>query len=333
MDSRGCLDETVTIYETESPMTLPVKMVAPSDKRSGIWRSGIIQVMVTRACDLACHHCSQGSNLAGKPVMMSAEEFDRACSSLAGYFGVVGMFGGNPTMHPQFPELCRIMRERVPYLQRGLWCNNLRGRGADARATFNPRFSNLNVHLDSDAAEEFRRDWPESAPYLKGTHLDSLHGSPWVALKDVVEDEGERWRLIGQCDVNQFWSACLGVVPGRGLRAYFCEIAYAMAALHATALDADDWPDTGLEVVPGWWRQPMAAFEQQVRLHCHSCGIPMRRHGQLAVMGEYEEFSETHRHIARPKVRDRPVQFVQAETLVRSARPATNYLPGTTPGY
>jgi hypothetical protein len=306
-------------------------MVPPSQKRPGTWRGGIIQVHVTRACDLACHHCSQGSNLAGKPVMMSPEQFDQACASLAGYWGVVGMFGGNPTMHPQFPELCRIMRDRIPFLQRGLWCNNLRGRGAIARETFNSRHSNLNVHLDSEAADEFRRDWPESARYLKGEKLDSLHGSPWVAMRDVIEDEEERWRLIGECDINQFWSACLGVIPGRGLRAYFCEIAYAQAALHATADDADDWPDTGLDVMPGWWRQPMAAFEAQVRTHCHSCGIPMRRPGQLAIMGDREEFSETHRYIARPKVRDRVVQFVHVESLARSILPSTEYLPGTTP--
>jgi hypothetical protein len=108
-----------------------------------------------------------------------------------------------------------------------------------------------------------------------------------------------------------------------------------MANLHG---DNPDWagtgqpfPDVGLPVTPGWWRKPMADFEQQVNTCCHHCAVPLRRHGQLAVMGEHEEFSETHRFIARPKVRDRAVQFVQAETLVRTARPATEYLPGTTP--
>lgn len=309
-------------------------MVPPSRKRPSIYRGGIIQIMVTRACDQSCFHCSQGSNLAGKPVMMTPEQFNQACASLAGYWGVVGMFGGNPTMHPQFGELCRIMRDWIPFLQRGLWSNNLRGKGADARATFNPRFSNLNVHLDSEAAAEFRRDWPESAPFVKGTNLDSLHGSPWVAMKDVIEDEEERWRLIGDCDINKYWSALIGVVRGE-LRAFFCEVAYAQAALHE---DNPDWdhtgrpmPDTGLGVVPRWWRAPMAAYEQQVRTHCHACGIPMRRPGQLAIMGSHEEFSETHRYLARTKVKDRDVQFVSVESLVRTDRPSTEYLPGTTP--
>ncbi len=315
-------------------------MVPPSQKRP-CWRGGILQLHVTRACDLACLGCSQGSGLAGKPVVMTPEQFETAVKSLGfgvpgatPYFGVLGVFGGNPAVSPHFEAYCEILRGLVPFEQRGLWCNHPRGKGAVCRITFNPRHSNLNTHMSAEAHAEFSRDWPESIPFLKGLDRDSVHGAPFVAMKDVIADEGQRWSLIPGCDVNRFWSALIGVVPGRGLRAYFCELAYAQAALHAGADDADDWPDTGLEVVPGWWKLPMQNFEAQVRLHCHSCGIPLRRPGQLAIGGAHEEFSETHRAIARPKVRDRPVEFVElGGTLERSERPATNYLPGVTPGY
>lgn len=306
------------------------KMVPPGQRRP-VWRGGIIQIMVTRACDLSCHHCTQGSNLAGKPAMMTVDEFDQALVSLEGYFGVIGVFGGNPALHPQFDKLCERMRARVPFAQRGLWCNHPRGKGGHMRITFNPAHSNLNVHLSAEAHAEFARDWPESTPYLKGLDRDSVHGPPFVAMKDVEPDEGKRWDMIAACDVNQFWSAAIGVVPGRGLRAYFCELAYAQAALHA---DDPEWPDVGTPVEPGWWRRPMASFETQVRQHCHACGIPLRRAGQLAVGGEKEEFSETHRSIARPKARDRAVELVQlGGVAVRPDRPATQYLPGVTPGY
>lgn len=317
---------------------IPESMIAPSRRRPSIFRGGIIQIQVTRACDLSCVHCSQGSNLGGRPAMMTLEEFERACDSLAGYFGVVGMFGGNPAMHPQFSWLCEIMRAKIPYLQRGLWCNNLRGKGADARITFNPRHSNLNVHMNSDAHAEFSKDWPESIPYLKGLETDSVHSSPWIALKDVISDEEKRWALIGNCDINKYWSALIGVVPGRGLRAFFCEVAYAQAALHADNPDWDEtgkpMPDTGMEVAPGWWRKSMEAFREQVDTHCHNCGIPLRREGQPAMNGDREEFSRTHLHIARPKTRNRPVALVESiGTIERSDQPATNYLPHTTPGY
>jgi hypothetical protein len=175
-------------------------------------------------------------------------------------------------------------------------------------------------------------------PYLKGLEQDSVHGPPFVAMRDVIPDERERWKLIGQCDVNKHWSALIGLVPGRGLRAFFCEIAYAQAALHATNPDWDGtggpMPDTGLEVKPGWWREPMAAFEQQVRTHCHNCGIPLRRPGQKAIQGTKEEFSKTHEWIARPKAHGRAVELVEIGGLVpRPDRPATEYLSGVTPGY
>ncbi len=77
----------------------------------------------------------------------------------------------------------------------------------------------------------------------------------------------------------------------------------------------------------------MDAFEHQARLHCHACGIPMRREGQLAIGGFGEEFSETHRYIARPKVKNRPVEIVSIGPLERRDRPSTEYLSGVTPGY
>lgn len=316
---------------------IPKTMIAPGQKRPSIWRSGIIQIMITRACDLSCHHCSQGSNLAGKPAMMSPDQFAQACDSLAGYFGVVGMFGGNPALHPKFDTLCSIMRDKIPYLQRGLWCNNLNGHGESARITFNPRHSNLNVHLASDAYGEFSESWPESIPYLKGLTVDSVHSSPWVSMTDIGIPEEKRWELIGECDINRYWSALIGVIRGE-LRAFFCEIAYAQAALHEQnqnwAGTGRPMPDTGHDVVPGWWRRPMEMFRDQVETHCHHCGIPMRREGQQAIGGEQEEFSQTHWPIARPKVRERQVNLIESIGMMgRRAEPATNYLPGTTPGY
>src|SRR5215831_7074969 len=116
--------------------SVPATMKAPSDRRLGIWRGGILQIHITRACDQACFHCTQGSNLGGKPIVMSLEHFEQACDSLKDYFGVVGIFGGNPCMHPRFGEICEILRVKIPYKQRGLWTNNLRGNGAHARMTF-----------------------------------------------------------------------------------------------------------------------------------------------------------------------------------------------------
>lgn len=225
-------------------------------------------------------------------------------------------------MHPQFERLCNILAEHFPKEQRGVWCNHPRGKGAVMRRTFDPAVSNLNVHQDQAAWDEFASDWPECRSVLKGLDADSRHSPPFVAMLDVIPDEAERWKLISSCDVNRHWSAILCPVPGRGLRAYFCELAGAQAMLHG---DAPGWPDLGMEAAPGWWRKPMAEFAEQVRFHCHRCGVPLRRFGQLANGGDYEEVSQTHADIYAPKVKDREVRLVQLDEGPRLAK-STDYI-------
>ncbi len=301
---------------------LPASMKSPRDIRPTVWAGGVLQIWVTRSCDKSCFGCTQGSNLAGKPGMMTPEQFEIACQSLAGYFGVIGMFGGNPTLSPHFAELCEIMREYIPKECRGLWCNKLHGKGRIAAATFNPAVSNLNVHLDREAYDEFRRDWPQAKPF--GLDQDSRHAPPFVAMQDVIPDEAERWRLIGNCDVNQYWSAMICVFRGE-LRGYFCELAGAQAMLHQ---HEPDYPDLGLPITPGWWDQPMSAFDAQVRHHCHACGVPLRTYGELAIGGTTEQVSKTHAGIYKPKTRGREVQLIQlgSELQRTPAERATAYI-------
>lgn len=299
-------------------------MVPPGQKRKsagGDFLGGVIQIHVTRACDKACFGCTQGSNLGGKPVMISVEQFEQACASLADYFGIAGLFGGNPAQHPQFDELCRILAKYIPFERRGLWCNNPLGKGAIMRKTFNPRVSNLNVHLDRDAYNEFKRDWPESLPF--GLKEDSRHSPPFVAMLDVVPDEAERWGLIANCDINRNWSAMICSVRGQ-LRGYFCEIAGAQAMLHQ---HDPTWPDTGIPVKPGWWKRPMGDFAEQVRWHCHRCGVPLKGYGELAVGGRVEQTSATHADIYKPKRAGREVELVTLRTqLGNPLEKMTDYL-------
>lgn len=292
------------------------KLIPPRDPRLSVWRGGVLQIHVTRACDMACYGCTQGSNLAGKPYMITLEEFDLACRSLRDYWGVVGIFGGNPATHPKFEELCKILRKYFPQEQCGLWCNHPRGKGKIMRETFNHSISNLNVHLSREAYDEFKKDWPECSPF--GLDIDSRHSPPFVAMKDVIEDEAKRWELIGNCDINKLWSAMVCAVPGKGVRGFFCEIAGAQSIIHA---NDPDWPDTGIPITeksvtsgqPLWWQLHISKFAKQVIWNCHNCGVPLRRYGQLAVKGEYEEVSKSHENVYIPKRNGRTVQLVQLD--------------------
>lgn len=243
--------------------------------------------------------------------MIPLDKFAEAVDTLKDYFGVVGIFGGNPAMHPKFPELCEMLRARIPKERCGLWCNHPKGHGEVMRRTFNASVSNLNVHLDQEAYDEFKRDWPESGPF--GLHDDSRHSPVYVAMHDVISDESERWDLISKCDINQKWSSMVGMFRGE-LRAWFCEIAGAQSILHQWN---SDYPDTGVPVTHGWWRKPMMDFAAQVRHHCHGCGVPLRGYGSLAQdESGREQVSATHADIYKPKKTDREVQFVTLRTEV-----------------
>ena len=104
------------------------KMVAPSMRRRAAWLGGIVQIHITRACDKACFGCTQGSNLSGKTGFIPVEKFEEAVVSLKDYFGVVGIFGGNPALHPKFDELCQILGEHIRFSRRYYQCAGKGGR-------------------------------------------------------------------------------------------------------------------------------------------------------------------------------------------------------------
>ena len=318
------------------------QMVSPGMRRPSVgWRNGVLQIWITRGCDLSCFGCTQASNLGGKPGRITLDQFEQAVKSLEGYFGVVGIFGGNPALHPQFNEMCEILRAHFPREQCGLWCNHPRGKMEAIKQTFNPATSNINVHLVREAYDEFVTGWPELTPYMKGLDPswpeaeafrgkeyehrvgDARHSPPYIAMQDLDQlpfpdgsvrpnTEENRWELIAGCDINKQWSAMVCVFRDQ-LRGFFCEIAGAQAMLHQ---HKPEYPDTGLEVTPGWWRRPMQDFAAQARLHCHACGIPVRGYGELAVGGTTEKVSVTHQDVFIPKSRGREVELVQLASQI-----------------
>lgn len=305
-------------------------MKHPGAIRHGIWRGGVLQVKVTNACDLDCRNCTAAVGLAKKHRrvwFMGPDLFREALRSLKGYHGVVGMFGGNPTLNPHFEELCAIFREEFPdQQQRGLWCNNLRGKGRICRETFSPIHSNLNVHRNAEAYNEIRRTWPEAHILRDGLLKPSMHGSWWVAMRDVIPDEGERWDLISRCFVNQTWSAEITLINGQ-LRAYFCE----WAATMDEYADLEGREPCGIPVTPGWWQQPMTVFADQVRQSCHNCGAPLNPHKIEDLGQEPEDFSATHQNVFLT-IKGRPHRLVT--TREQGETPATQYLPTVMPaGY
>jgi hypothetical protein len=154
-------------------------------------------------------------------------------------------------------------------------------------------------------------------------------------MKDVIDDEGKRWELISNCDINIHWSALIGVFRDR-TKAWFCEVAGAQAMLHQ---HEPDYPDTGIDLLDlqkygtvndvKWWEMPMTTFANQVRKHCHECSVPLKGLGELACSTTgTEQTSATHATIYKPKRKGRPVQIVTTLDELRSnaIRKFTDYL-------
>ena len=70
------------------------------------------------------------------------------------------------------------------------------------------------------------------------------------------------------------------------------------------------------------------AYSEQIRYHCHRCGVPLRGRGELAMTGTKEQVSETHRDIYKPKVKGREVEVVtQLDQVEPGALPImTDYI-------
>jgi hypothetical protein len=304
-------------------LPIPSTMKGPAEQRwDGHHRGVVLQVKATNACDLDCRACTAAVGLARKHRrvwFMTPDQFRTALRSLNGFHGIVGMFGGNPCIHPQFDDLCSIFREEFPdKTQRGLWSNNLRGKVALCRETFHGPHCNLNVHRDAAALKEIRDGWPEARPI--GHRKPSMHGSWWVAMQDLIPDEAERWELIGRCYVNQTWSAEITVIRGE-LRAFFCEF----AATQAEYADLSGHADLGLPVEPGWWNHSIERYAEQVRHYCHRCGAPLNPKKVEDLSDAPEDFTATHSPVFLT-INGRANRLIEHREEIEDRQPATSYL-------
>lgn len=226
----------------------------------------IICIDITNKCDLACSNCTRLLENQHGHWEMTPANFRRAVRSLADYPGIVAVIGGNPTMHRDFPELCRIfVAERPNKALRGLWTNNAFKHAELAEETFG--VFNLNPHGVARGIQSLAR-----LKALGWYHEGHSHHAPLLTAGRDLFEEKEMWARIARCDINHEWSA--SIVQNNGeLRAYFCEV--------AASFDLARRQDHGIDPVPGWWRKHISAFDGQVAHFCPGCGVPAKLRGHM----------------------------------------------------
>ena len=283
------------------------KMKSPAEMK-------IICIDITNRCNLGCSNCTRLLENQEGYWDMSLDNFRLATRSLSDFPGMIAVIGGNPCMHRQFEEICEILVEEIPEKEkRGLWSNNV-FKHTDLVVKVFGGF-NLNPHGDKKGEMSLKEVYRRTGGIGNLYEGNSMHAPLLVAIKDLYGEE-EMWNKISNCDINKNWSA--SIIQNNGnLRAYFCEV--------AASFDLARKTDYGLEVKPGWWRENIFKYEDQIKHFCPGCGAAAR----LSPTRDNEEtdvFSHSNSDLVNISLkRNRKTINIDAIDLLVKEEPITKY--------
>lgn len=257
----------------------------------------LVQIEITNACTRECTNCSRFVGHYSKPYFMELEIVEQAILSLLDFPGLIGIMGGEPTLHPYFVEICTLVRKHVPPEKRNL----------------------MTAGFNWDRYEKvIKRTFGEQVVFNNHSDPTQKHHPMLLSISDVVDNRRYVESLISQCWVDQRWGASINP---KGC--FFCEIAAAMDLLF-------DGPG-GLPIEKGWWKKEPAAFLGQQRQNCYRCGasVPfypgkLEDHQDVVSESNYRRLVD----VDSPKVRRGRVKVVREKIPeAELARLAENWRP------
>lgn len=213
-----------------------------------MWEAWFCHIEVTNICVQNCAYCTRYIRHVRKDQMyfMDLDFFRKAVLSLEGFPGKLGIIGGEPLLHPQYEEMCLILRDefKIPKRKTGIFVSDKK-RLEKYRTLTHETFGMVafNEHNKEQRKVE-------------------LHQPITIAVGDVVKDKKYRNELIENCWVQNEW--CPSISPKGG---FICEVAEAMDII----LDGPG----GYPIEAGWWRKTPAEFQDQVDRYCKNCGVPV----------------------------------------------------------
>ena len=203
-----------------------------------IFNSKLVQIEVTNACVNQCSNCTRFVGHHPNPYFMDLDCVEKIIDSLNGFGGMVGLMGGEPTLHPQFTEICQLFH-KIPRNRRGLWTSGYKWKEYE------------DIILETFPLENI--------VYNEHSTDGGMHQPLLVAMKDVIKDKKLREELKDNCWAQRRWETCSVTPQG----AYFCEIAGAMDVLFNGGKNA-------IPLEPNWWKNT-ALFKKQKKI-CDDCG-------------------------------------------------------------
>lgn len=245
-----------------------------------------IQIDITNACNLQCSNCTRFCGNHKKPFFMDFDTFKRAVDSLDGYNGVIGVMGGEPTLHPEFERFVLYIREkfgghkgvnRMIYPQRE-FIKEIRRREFESHVLREEEdgtgagkacgnFKMCGPGLWSNMGETYPKYYELindsfDVQFLNDHINESYHQPGLISRKDLGISDEEWIPLRDACWMQNEWSA---TITPKG--AFFCEIAGALDMLF-------DGPG-GWTIEPGWWKRKPEEFGDQLHW-CELCGFALK---------------------------------------------------------
>lgn len=268
----------------------------------------IMEIDITNACGHKCSNCTRFCGHHEKTYFMDFETFKRAVDSLDGYQGLISTIGGEPLLHPEYDRFAEYLRNKRQYkyvpMNDGR-CKALTKdylafakaqrwfEGAINRGRGNLLFTSMpaNYYDHYEAVEDTVTDL-----WLNDHTNPSFHQPILVSRKDLGIDDDTFAKMRDNCWLQNFWSA--SITP-KG--AFFCEIAGTLDLLF-------NGPG-GKEILPGWWDQDLAYFQDQFHW-CDICGMALATYSRNA-NEERDDASESLfkrlESINSPKLRNKQV--------------------------
>ncbi len=198
-----------------------------------------IQIDITNRCENKCSNCTH--LISHAPTWdMNFETFKKAVDSLEDWPKVIGLIGGNTTLHPRIREFTEYFVSKIPQKERrGIWTSNF---------------------FDK---EDLRKDY--GVIYYNPHKGKVVHQPILCASKDLIKDKVTRDKLISSCWLAEQWSP--SITP-KGC--YRCEV--------MGCFDMVLGYNLGLPIEPGWWNRPLSDFKKQISTFCEICSacIPLK---------------------------------------------------------
>ena len=248
-------------------------MKAPNEK-------SIIQIDVTNACTHRCSNCTRFCGFHKKPYFMDIAYFYKAVNTLIDRDGIIGVMGGEPTLHPQFEEMCTYLRNNLPkdrlpnkelykyptpnYIEtvnrQRILCSRIGSFGGEEQ--FYPFGAGLWTSITPLYWKNLENILEVFSVQLLNTHDSISYHQPILLSRKALGIGDDEWiKLRENCWLNHRWS---GSVNPKGI--FFCEVAGTLDMLF-------NGPG-GHRLEEGWWKKPIEAYEDQFHW-CEMCGLAL----------------------------------------------------------